>query len=446
MEKYKIFFGTKFSIISLILVLLHQSVIALSVIFLTNVINDFQNHVSFSKNLLLYLFCMIFPYFPGLISFVFLQKWVNYSHQEYLNYVYKNNSLSPFDLKRKVQSERIGSLISRNSFSIVTSTLFFLHDFLTLFLNSFLSLIIFFIILPKEIFIGYFLSFIISFILIIMTRKIIEKINYDVEFNMIEYGNFLNKFPDNYAIQNSINKNTWFKKSKKYGESYYNSTLKAQLTRQSISLVLAMIAILPTSYLIFITLTSNEIKSAVMAAIIVNITRIYAVLSSLNSVLSSFIEIPSIIGRLKILFDLNETNIIDKNSLIKNIKINDELLKNNDDRFNYLISQTLGRFTIRGGNGSGKSTFLHELKDKIGDDAILVPTNLNNLLWSEDLDLEKLSTGQKINKIINLVKNNNIKYLLLDEWDANLDKNKKIEINNLLDSLSLNKVIVEVRH
>lgn len=224
MERYKIFFNTRYSFFSLLLVCIHQSVIALSVVFLTHVIHDFQNHNDCSKNLMIYLFCMIFPYFPGLISLIFLQKWINYSHKKYLEFVYKNHSLMPSDLKDKEQSEKIGSLLSRNSFTIISSTLFFLHDFLTLFLNSFLSLIIFAILLPKNIFIGYFSSFAISFILILMTRKMIEKLNYDVEINMIEYGNFLSKFADNYAIKNDINQKKWFKKSEKFANLLYITT------------------------------------------------------------------------------------------------------------------------------------------------------------------------------------------------------------------------------
>lgn len=203
---------------------------------------------------------------------------------------------------------------------------------------------------------------------------------------------------------------------------------------------------LPTSYLIFYTITTPNTEPVVIAAIIVNLTRIYSVLSSLNSVLSSFIEIPSIMGRLKILFDLKSTNNLDQESLINNIKINDNVFTTISEKLNYIIKQTNGRFTIRGENGSGKSTFLHELKAKIADNSILIPTNLNNLIWSDDQDLDKLSTGQKINNIIKIVKDTHEKYLLLDEWDANLDEIKKKEIDDMLNILSQNKVIVEIRH
>lgn len=38
------------------------------------------------------------------------------------------------------------------------------------------------------------------------------------------------------------------------------------------------------------------------------------------------------------------------------------------------------------------------------------------------------------------------KYLLLDEWDANLDDENRRTVNERLDRLSINKVIVEIRH
>jgi energy-coupling factor transporter ATP-binding protein EcfA2 len=38
------------------------------------------------------------------------------------------------------------------------------------------------------------------------------------------------------------------------------------------------------------------------------------------------------------------------------------------------------------------------------------------------------------------------KHLLLDEWDANLDQENILKINDLLNRISKDKVIIEVRH
>ncbi len=48
--------------------------------------------------------------------------------------------------------------------------------------------------------------------------------------------------------------------------------------------------------------------------------------------------------------------------------------------------------------------------------------------------------------MINEVKNCNEDIILLDEWDANLDKNKMILIDQLIDDISSRKVVIEVRH
>ncbi|MFW2074192.1 ABC transporter ATP-binding protein [Acinetobacter gerneri] len=446
MSKKIFLFKSKYSFLSLILILIHQTLIALSVVFLTRIIQSFQNGQDFKNNLILYLFCMIFPYIPGLISFIFLQKWINYTHRKYLCYVYEKNNLTVMNLNQSDVKEKLGSLISRNSFQIINSTLYFFHDFLSLLLNSLLSIFIFYIILPSEIFIGYVLSFILSFILIVLTRKMIEKLYMNVELNMMDYGSYLNKFPENYAIDNKINKNKWLENSEKLGNLYYDSAYKAQFIKQNINLVLAMIAMIPTSYLVYSALISESMQASVIAAIVVNLTRIYTVLSSLNSVLSSFIEIPSIMGQLKVLFDMDFYNGCKNKATIKNIKINNHSFNSNEERVNYILKNNNGRFTIRGENGAGKTTFLNKLKYDIGDDAILVPTNLNNLIWDNSTDLDHLSTGQKIKRILNIVSNSDEKFLLLDEWDANLDVSNTEEINKILDALSLNKVIVEIRH
>ena len=128
MSKKIFLFKSKYSFLSLILILIHQTLIALSVVFLTRIIQSFQNGQDFKNNLILYLFCMIFPYIPGLISFIFLQKWINYTHRKYLCYVYGKNNLTVMNLNQSDVKEKLGSLISRNSFQMAL-----LHkDFITI--------------------------------------------------------------------------------------------------------------------------------------------------------------------------------------------------------------------------------------------------------------------------------------------------------------------------
>jgi ABC-type Mn2+/Zn2+ transport system ATPase subunit len=107
-----------------------------------------------------------------------------------------------------------------------------------------------------------------------------------------------------------------------------------------------------------------------------------------------------------------------------------------------------GYFTLTGPNGSGKTTALLALKQTLGDKAFYLPASTDELLLSRP-HLNK-SSGQRAKLILGeilLSKDFNIfEVLLLDEWDANLDKETKTELLEMIREVSKQKLIVDVRH
>jgi len=104
-----------------------------------------------------------------------------------------------------------------------------------------------------------------------------------------------------------------------------------------------------------------------------------------------------------------------------------------------------GRLTMRGGNGSGKSTLLLDIKRRYPEHSIILPAH-NNLHFSSVAG-EDLSTGQKLARIIDeLFGIKNLRLLLLDEWDANLDAGNMRMIDAKIDRLAQFCCVIEVRH
>ncbi|MGN5478873.1 ATP-binding cassette domain-containing protein [Cupriavidus basilensis] len=105
-----------------------------------------------------------------------------------------------------------------------------------------------------------------------------------------------------------------------------------------------------------------------------------------------------------------------------------------------------GRFTVCGDNGAGKSTLLSVLKTRLGDEAILIPAQHGKLEWQHSGrrvvhgSTDPGATGR------NYSTQTTSRFLLLDEWDANLDRGNRQAVSELLDRLSQGRVIVEVRH
>ncbi len=102
-----------------------------------------------------------------------------------------------------------------------------------------------------------------------------------------------------------------------------------------------------------------------------------------------------------------------------------------------------GRFTIYGKNGAGKSSFLLSLKDSLGDDAIYIPAQHSLYLGVDRLSL---SSGQQAISAIEEALNESVRFIILDEWDANLSQENKSSLDRVIDKLSNDKVVIEVRH
>lgn len=64
-----------------------------------------------------------------------------------------------------------------------------------------------------------------------------------------------------------------------------------------------------------------------------------------------------------------------------------------------------------------------------------------------EVNTEDMSTGKKRRAILDEVSGlTDIKYLLLDEWDANLDLRVIYKLRHQVDLLSKDRVVVEVLH
>ncbi len=104
-----------------------------------------------------------------------------------------------------------------------------------------------------------------------------------------------------------------------------------------------------------------------------------------------------------------------------------------------------GRITLRGDNGTGKSSLLALIKEQLGEKAFLLPPHSD--MFFEFSSNKSLSTGEKIiTSLEEIKKREKLQLLLLDEWDANLDKNHIVNISDKLNELAKEICIIEVRH
>ncbi|MFK0379070.1 hypothetical protein [Pandoraea sp. NPDC090278] len=434
--------------ITLCLILTHQSIIASSSFFLTRVIEAFQHQRPYQLFLLLYLVAMLIPYVPGCASFVALQSWINRAHHEFV----KRFSCTAYGLisanrddKLRVLSE---SVVARSSFLAIRDYLTFIHGFLGFFLNSTLSILVLGILLPGDLLTGYLVTLTLCAAVIVLLRTTIARKSAETEMQFASYGQSLTRIWANTTLGNRYHFEKWSHETNGRAESYYTASFRLQCLKQVGNLALALTSLGPTIFLVWRVVVGGHADPALVAAIIVNLTRIFHILNSLSALVYQVLDLSSMNARLQVLF-ATEQDLLKSREYptgpVGEMTMNGEQVTSYSTTAQMLMSENIGRFTLRGENGAGKSTFLNYLKGTFGDRALLLPAQQSDLVWQRMNDAG--STGQcALRQLEEASSVPDIQVLLLDEWDANLDQANRIAVDKMLGALSQEKLIVEIRH
>lgn len=434
--------------IALALVVLHQGVVASSTIFLTRVIEQFQSGYPYAPSLALYLVAMAFPYLPGCASFLFLQRWINDAHQAFVALVVRRMKGSAGLFRHEGMRERVTAILARNAFPVLKDYISFIHDLASFTLNSVLSISVISFLLPTDLLIGYGVSLALCFVIIAALRGTISRASSAYENRYLDYSTVLDVGWQNLTIGNRHNAAVWQKRRDDAGRSFYVSANRLELKKQISNILLAATSLAPTIYLVLMIVRDNTASPSVVAAVIVSLTRIFLILNSLSMLVHKILDLSVMQSRLNVLFSVRES-LSEEDSTevgtIGRIDVNGVAISGKADLLDHFASVANGRHRITGPNGSGKSTALMALKQEYGAQCVMLPANLSGLMWLADG--KNLSTGQRTGMCLQeVLQQDDVKYILLDEWDANLDSNNASTIDDMLDALAERKVVVEVRH
>ncbi|WP_354687319.1 hypothetical protein [Cupriavidus necator] len=430
------------------LVIVHQSVIAASSYFLTRLIEIFQAGGDFTPYLSAYLAAMLLPYLPGCASLLTLQLWINRAHRAFSEHLPESTYALTEHHRNIALRETIESVYSRNSFVALRDYLTFIHDFASLILNSALSMLVLSLLLPGNLALGYTVSILAAAALILLLRRSVHSLSTRTEACFIAYSETLSHIWDNSVLGNQYNFDLWRSHRDELASRYYKCSNKLQLAKQGGNLALAFISLTPTIYLMVGAVYSRTTEPALIAAVFVSLTRIFHILNSLSALVYRLLDFTAVSARIQVLMDaersLTEPGRV-PDTPCSSISINGSPVHHYEPVVEAIRNSSKGRFTIRGANGSGKSTLLHVLKKALSCDALLVPSHHGKLHWRSASGTQ--STGQRtVAQLMEIASHPEARYLLLDEWDANLDASNKQVVDEMLENLSKQRVVVEIRH
>lgn len=117
------------------------------------------------------------------------------------------------------------------------------------------------------------------------------------------------------------------------------------------------------------------------------------------------------------------------------------------DFFSAVLKMKQARITIRGDNGAGKSVLMCRLNKFLTEQretTFYLPVN-SGLTFESPTD--RMSSGEKMKaELQEITKNTYCNFLLLDEWDSNLDFENIQVLSNLLNDIANKRCVIEIRH
>jgi hypothetical protein len=443
-------FGQTSACFTLSLIVIHQAFVASSVYFLAKVIENIGESERLATYLLLYMGAMVLPFVPGCASFVAMQQWINVVHSRIvadLSSVVRGKSELLRCMDKKDMFE---SAISRNAYGASAGFIALVHDFCSLLFNSLFSMAVIGWLLPTELLLGYGVSLIAALILVGLFNPRAQRQSSEMEQRYSEYGSILGRAWDNAVVGNAHNFDLWSKEKVAAGGRYYRGMIRLVVFKQGGNLTIAFASMLPTAYLIYTIAAASTTAPAVLAVIVASLTRIFHILNSLGTLVYQMLECSAMKARLSYLFTVRDA-LAESAPLpvspIGAVTINGDPVVDFESVIESVRIKPMGRFTIRGANGSGKSTLLVAMKKAYGESAFYIPTSAGELTWRHAHRSQ--STGQRMRAVLEEAcssSTQDFRYLLLDEWDANLDKSNREELDAMLTRIGRCFVVVEVRH
>ncbi|MFD2426168.1 hypothetical protein ACFSUI_21430 [Ralstonia solanacearum] len=177
-----------------------------------------------------------------------------------------------------------------------------MHDLVSFTLNSSLSMAVIIFLLPSKLALGYVVSFVLCLGFIFLLRKTIAASSSDYEIRYLAYTDTLNKAWDNVALGNSYNEAIWRRRKEEAGRNFYKAAIALQIRKQLGNILLAGASLLPTIFLIVMIFRDGHASPPVVAAVVVNLTRIFLILNALSALVYKVLDLSSMRAKLEVLF------------------------------------------------------------------------------------------------------------------------------------------------
>lgn len=445
----------KFWLMFLFLVI-QQLIVASSNFWIIALIRDIQTSSMVYTSLSLYLVSLLLPYLPGSIATIYQEKW-KYSLILNLSESFKNthNSNQKIWTDKDSKETRI-AMLSNEGLNALKEFTEYTYSLLSTAINVLFNVAALAILITGEFALSYLVSLISVACLMRLQKSKQEKLSIKAQNARISFLKVLLNSWDNVVLGNKYNFNLWEKKANLTSQSFVKRNLHTVKFRQWFSVLIAALTFVPSFFVVIQMVVQNHTNPLVLSAIAVTLPRLFMILNFTYDLLKFAFYWPSqkkVLEKVKAMLGVNQEEVSfinriqwGKITLLHNaFNVGDNPESSVKGLEEIIKKSTIpGRLTIRGENGSGKTSLLLAIKNNLKENAFFLPVK-HQLCFRNNAHY--LSSGQGLKATLLEIRNFvNEKVILLDEWDANLDNQNKEEVSRLIDEIAHNRCVIEIRH
>lgn len=421
---------------------------------------------NFFPFLTLYLGSLAIPYIPWCLAFILKITWKQEAQRSFTNAFVAANKNNIGEWSNKGIKEQKLSILTSEGPNTIHALIDYLWDLFSYVLSVILNILALSIVVEPLFAVAYGIS--ISCVIVVMNlkRRTQMQLTQKALSARVDLCQSLLEAWDNVLLGNSYNFKLWQEKTTQRLNRCLQRNVALERFDQILAIFVSLMTSIPSLGVVVYYVTKHKDDPVVLSSFIVILPLLFMILSYTYQTLSLAFRWTMHRSKLTAIYKAIQSTSDAHINLEKKIKWGKLLLtptltpngsepnalaqslacpvhvSSHEDLL--LHTEKPGRHTMRGENGSGKSTALMLIKNALAKRAFFLPTH-NHLSFLAPSN--KHSTGESLkNRLMEILDKVDVDVLLLDEWDANLDKENQEVLSALIDKLSEKKCVIEVRH
>lgn len=411
--------------------------------------------------LIIYLVSLLFPYIPGCIALILKTSWKQDAHRTFVNAFVNSNRNNIGEWSNKGLKEEKLSILTSEGPNTINTFIDYSWDLCTYLLSVLCNILILSLVVEPYFLLSYSISVTCVIIIMKMQRRTQRQFTQKALIARVDLAQSLLAAWDNVLLGNDYNFKLWNERTSQRLKRCLQRNIDLERFDQLLAISVAMITAIPSLVVVAYFMMKHYGNMVKLTSFVVILPLLFQILSYTYQTLSLIFRWGMHRSKLMAIYkaiEPSEENPVRMERKVKWPKImatyttqasEDHIsvaaprpLQSHDDLVKH--AKNIGRLTLRGENGSGKSTALMLVKNAMSSRAFLLPTHSQLSFTSET---NKYSTGESLhNRLVEILDKVDVDVLLLDEWDANLDQENRERLSALIDQLSRKKCVIEVRH